>query len=668
MTRSRSACENHFLGSDRALLILLLALAVARPPAADRTADRASAYLHYSLALQARLSGDLDEALAEYRKAQRLDPKAGEIRADVARLLQQTGKTVEAMAEAEAAVKAAPESPDAHLILAQLRHMQAQGDNNEEALRQAAVEYEQALRLAPTDAATLLILASNVYPQLQEHDKSIASWRRFLELSPGSFEAYVQLGSQYLAKGDADNAAAALQKAVELDPSSSRAYQALADTYARAQQNDQAILNYRKALELEPKSVRLHLALGEVLARARRNPEALKEAEAVLAADPKNRFGLDLQARALRDMRQFDRAGASAEALLAQDRTDLKAAYLKVTILEGRRDFAAAASALEALLARPRAGEQAQDAAGTDRVFLVHLGFAYQQLERYREAADAFGRAVATGGEADANLLGQYVEALVLAKDNAKALTEVRAARVRFADDPELAAVEANVLRTRGEVDAAVAAIEKLRRKSPDDVGVLVAVADFYQKAKRFEDAERTLRHAREVEPRNLRALFQLGAVLERLKRRDAAEVVFREALGVEPDSAPVLNYLGYMNADRGVRVEEALQLIEKAIALDPENGAYLDSLGWVMFRLDRVDKAEHFLRRAVDKPGANAVVLDHLGDVLRRRGSVREAMEYWRKALTAEDDGEDLDRAVVERKIREAQASLNDAAQVKRP
>ena len=136
MTRSRSACENHSLGSDHALLTLLLALAVARTPAADRAAaDRASAYLHYSLAQQARLSGDLDEALAEYRKAQRLDPQAGEIRADVARLLQQTGKSAEALAEAEAAVKAAPESAEVHLILAQLRHMQAQSDGNEQALR-----------------------------------------------------------------------------------------------------------------------------------------------------------------------------------------------------------------------------------------------------------------------------------------------------------------------------------------------------------------------------------------------------------------------------------------------------------------------------------------------------------------------------------------------------
>ena len=82
---------------------------------------------------------------------------------------------------------------------------------------------------------------------------------------------------------------------------------------------------------------------------------------------------------------------------------------------------------------------------------------------------------MAAGGDADANLLGQHVEALVLAKDYAKALTEVRAARVRFPDDPELAALEANVLRTRGDVDAAVASVEKLRKKAPDDVNVLVA-------------------------------------------------------------------------------------------------------------------------------------------------------------------------------------------------
>src|SRR6185503_10478540 len=161
---------------------------------------------------------------------------------------------------------------------------------------------------------------------------------------------------------------------------------------------------------------------------------------------------------------------------------------------------------------------------------------------------------------------------------------------------------------------------------------------------------------------------FRLGAILERQKRADAAEALFREALVLEPESAPILNYLGYMNADRGVKVEEAARFIERALAQDPENGAYLDSLGWAMFRLNKVQEAEGYLRRAVGKDGASAVVLDHLGDVLARRGAVKEALGFWQKALGAEDEDQELDRARVEGKIQAAQAGLNDTAQPRRP
>jgi tetratricopeptide (TPR) repeat protein len=147
--------------------------------------------------------------------------------------------------------------------------------------------------------------------------------------------------------------------------------------------------------------------------------------------------------------------------------------------------------------------------------------------------------------------------------------------------------------------------------------------------------------------------------VLERQKRHDDAEAVFREALALEPDSAPVLNYLGYMNADRNVRVEEALTLVEKAVELDPQSAAYQDSLGWALYRLNRLEAAEAAVRRSLEKDGDNAVVLDHMGDILARRGRVAEALQYWQKALKGEDEENELDRARVEAKIRDAQGAL---------
>jgi tetratricopeptide (TPR) repeat protein len=143
--------------------------------------------------------------------------------------------------------------------------------------------------------------------------------------------------------------------------------------------------------------------------------------------------------------------------------------------------------------------------------------------------------------------------------------------------------------------------------------------------------------------------------VLERQKRYDEAEEAFHAALAIEPDAAVALNYIGYMNANRNIRVEQALVLIEKALVIDPENGAYLDSHGWALFRLGRLEEAERQLRRAIAKTGRNAVVLDHLGDILAKRGRLNEAVECWKQALNGEDEDQELDRERLERKLRVA-------------
>jgi tetratricopeptide (TPR) repeat protein len=643
------------------LALILLGTHVATPGGAARPAleaRRAEAYYHFSLGLQARLIGDTDTSLDEYHKASKLDTGSAAIHVETARLLRESGRQDEALVEAKEAVRLEEDNPDAHLVLGQLYQHGAEGATAEQALRRAASEYETVVRLQPTDGGTILSLAS-VYNQLQEHKDAARVWQLFLALDPGNFDAQIQLGTELLAAGDSEAAAAALKRAVELQPSA-RAYQKLGEIYALAQQSDQAILHYRKALEVDPANLRLRLALGDILHRARRYPEALAEAEAVLAADAKNRYALDLKGRALRDLKQFDPAEKAADEILAQDASDLKAAYLKITISEGRRDFTTAAAQLERILARDRAGEDPAEGASNDRVFLIHLGFAYQQQNRYADAAAAFGRAKRVAGEPDAALLGYHAEALLLAKDLDRALGETRSARTRFPQDPDLANLEATILREKGDLKGALAVVETLRQKSPEDPKVLVQVADFYRRARLFPEAEGALRKAHALEPKSVSVLFQLGAVLERQRRADDAEGIFRQALKLEPDSAPILNYLGYMNADRNVRVEEAVAFIEKALALEPGSGAYLDSLGWAQYRLNRLQPAEDNVRKALEKQAGSAVILGHLGDILQRRGHVEEALTCWQKALQGEDEEGELDRPGVERKIREAQTLLH--------
>ena len=128
------------------------------------------------------------------------------------------------------------------------------------------------------------------------------------------------------------------------------------------------------------------------------------------------------------------------------------------------------------------------------------------------------------------------------------------------------------------------------------------------------------------------------------------AEQTFRRVLTRDPDHAPTLNYLGYMLADRGERLEESVALIERAVENDPHNGSYLDSLGWAYFKLDRLDLAEPPLRAAGEQLQRNSVVQDHLGDLLVRLGRYSEAIEAWQRAL--DGDGEEVDSSAIEQKI----------------
>ncbi|WP_296815244.1 tetratricopeptide repeat protein [Brevundimonas sp.] len=141
------------------------------------------------------------------------------------------------------------------------------------------------------------------------------------------------------------------------------------------------------------------------------------------------------------------------------------------------------------------------------------------------------------------------------------------------------------------------------------------------------------------------RVMFLRGAAHERLGEHAQAEAAFQQALVLEPNSPEILNYLGYLWIDRGERVDEGIAMVERAVAADPDNGAYVDSLGWGRYRQGRMAEAVTLLERAVTLDSSSATINDHLGDAYWRVGREREARYQWRRVLTLEPDS-DLRRA----------------------
>jgi tetratricopeptide (TPR) repeat protein len=136
---------------------------------------------------------------------------------------------------------------------------------------------------------------------------------------------------------------------------------------------------------------------------------------------------------------------------------------------------------------------------------------------------------------------------------------------------------------------------------------------------------------------------FQLGATHERNKDFAQAEKYFQECLKLSPDFAEALNYLGYMWAERGVKLEEAKVMIEKAVKLEPENAAFLDSLGWVLFKLGQPQPALEYIQKSIklSEKAPDATLFDHLGDIFAALKRNAEAREAWKKSLSIEDSAE---------------------------
>jgi Tfp pilus assembly protein PilF len=157
---------------------------------------------------------------------------------------------------------------------------------------------------------------------------------------------------------------------------------------------------------------------------------------------------------------------------------------------------------------------------------------------------------------------------------------------------------------------------------------------------------------------------FMRGSMYEREKKYDLAEKEFRSVLNMDPSNASALNYLGYMFADQGVRLQEAQDLIKRAVDLEPNNYAFLDSLGWVYYHLNKLDDAEQELRRSLQISADDPTIHDHLGDVYVKEGKLKEAIDQWQASLkaysvTSPSEFEPQDVAKVQKKLDNARVRL---------
>ena len=660
-------------------------LVAVTPPSAGQTdSDRSGAYYHYGLAhlyeemaVNAGRPDYATQAVEEYKRALDADPKSLLLQDGLADLYFKIGRIKDAVSAAQDQVKRNPDDIAAHTLLGQvyLRSLgDMQGAQSGEMLQRAIGEYETIARLKPNDLESKLLLGQ-LYALNHDSAKAEAQFKDAQKIDADSEDVVLNMARLYGENGDLQRAVDTLS-AVPVEDRTARIEFALGAIYDQLKKPKEAAAAYRRSLDIEPDNPDAERGLANALLADNQLDEALKVLNALVAADPSDGPSEIHISEIQRRQGHYDEALATLEKAKSQVQDSLELSYNEALIYDALGKYDQATGVLTGILdssAHPE-GKYSDPEKQNRAIFLNRLGIIYREQNKTTEAVAAYKQMASLGGdyardgyqgEVDAYRdAHQWKDATAVATDAAKTLPKDHLVQLMYAQQ----------LADMGQVDEGLALAKAQLTGGADDRDVEEDLAQFFIRLKRFKEASEQLDKADALATKpeeKVYALFLRGEFYDRQKMYDKAEVEFRKALAIDPQNAGVLNYLGYMLADQGQKLPEALKMIRQAVDLEPQNGAYLDSLGWAYFKLGQYAQAEENLRKANERINSDPTVHDHLGEVYEKTGKLKLAVAQWERSMTeyahslpADADPEDVQK--VQHKLENARvklAKLNSSA-----
>jgi len=517
---------------------------------------KADALAHFVEGMSFEENGEMDKALAAYRKVLDVDPGQANLASRVAALLTRQDDFPEAIDVLKDAIKANPSAPGPLLQLAFIytKYLRRTGQ---------AIDYvNRAIALDPHNIDAYERLCE-IALGAGDEKKALQSLDRATEIKSDDPAFWARLGKLYASivfqpdrppkPEEVARVNDIFKKAADRAGDDAAALKVVADYYASTQQIKEAIPLYLRLLELEPDDInaREKLATGFVLTNQRE--KAVEMLEAIIKEHPEKYQPYDLLAGLLDD---------AARALEREKKSD-----------QAKAMFAKAAANYEQSL-------------------IINPG----RASPYLHLAEL--------------LLGPL-------KQNERAVKVLSEARQHFPQTPEIVYYLGIAQREAKHFQEAVATFEEALHEAEAE-GTEIANARFY---------------------------FDYGAAAEQAGLHDKAADLFRKSIAVDPaNAADAYNYLAYMWAERDTHLDEAEQMIKLALQADPNNGAYIDTLGWLEFRQGKFDQALSDLLRAAQKlTREDPVVLEHVGDACAKLNKAAQALDAWQRALNLDPQNKKL-------------------------
>jgi tetratricopeptide (TPR) repeat protein len=519
----------------------------------------------------------------------------------LSRLHEQAGEWSAAIDERSRAVALNPGVAFLHRSLGELNLLAGRHSTEESAranyFRQAVSKAQDALMIDPEDIASLELLA-DAYAALGDQYGLVGALRRLAQVGADDHDIVLDVGARLLGLDHYQLAIDLFERYLSLYPEDVEILYLLAITHAQVGRIEEAEAELNRVLEREPDNLDAWSKLGLIRESQGRAEEAIEIYRRILEEDP-SRHPVRINL---------------AELLFRGGRLDEAYAHYRVLA----------------------------DVQGYREVSLTVIGYIQLKQGRPEAALETFGALLRENpGDIETMYRVAYCHELLEQWGQAAAIYE--AILARRADAWRALEYLAQTYIERGQEAQALRIVEDRVERDPREARLLLVYGKILLQLRRPAAAVAVLRKAVRIAPRDGELHFTLGAAYEQLGDIDRAARHLRRSISIDPEDDRALNYLGYMLADHGIKLQEARRSIKRALELAPGTPEYLDSLGWVHYRMGEYGKAVSLLEDAVGAGGVDPVIFEHLGDAYKALGAMEKAREAYRRALELDADNETL-------------------------
>ncbi|NOX88740.1 MAG: tetratricopeptide repeat protein [Calditrichaeota bacterium] len=510
------------------------------------------------------------------------------------------------------------------------------------------------------------------HQQEGRYNEALVEYYQALHFDSTSATIYRTIGENYMRLGHYESAEIMLKKALNLDHRNPYTLNLLAESSLRMGKDDQAIQYYEKLLKITPYDNDARELLILLYEKQGKDLDVARHNRILMQLYGKNKDMLFKMVQIYLKNKQYDLAAKNCRSILKLDSTESRAYYFLGLMAEQKQYADSAIIYYKLALKFKPIFPQALD----------RITFLYRTQKNWHDIIRLYKRVL----QKDST----YIPGKILLAESYFYLQQYDSARARLLPLVGQPDIPSGVYELLGRIEVesknynsakehfkkavklneknkfawlflaftytdmdSFAQAEKIYQKTlklfPGDVTIWTFYGNLLQNQKKYEQSIDAFNKALKIDSTNESALSGLAILYENLKMFSKCDSIYEIALQRLPNSALLLNNYSYSLTERDKDLQRALEMAKKAIQLRPNNAAYLDTYGWVLYKLKNYPEAEKYIKKSIELRDDSDVVLEHLGDVYKAMGNLEQAVFYWKKALELKPENERLRKKIEE-------------------